>query len=194
MHAFGAILAGGGSTRMGSDKALVEVAGKPMFEWVVGALRSVTDDLVVVGRAGKLGDIECIPDDHPGRHGPLAGLATALRLTGDKPVVLVAVDQPWIRAATLNALLDLAGPIHAVIPVDGGSRQVTCGIYPAAWAGRAAEEEAAGGSIQSLLDELPHRPVEAAEWRTWGEDGRSWFSVDTREALQEGMGRFGAPV
>jgi molybdopterin-guanine dinucleotide biosynthesis protein A len=179
---------------MGRDKALVDLAGRPMIEWVAGALRLVTDDLVVVGRAGNLAGIECLPDDHPEHRGPLSGLATALRVAGDRPVVLVAVDQPWVRAATLQSLLELAGPLHAVVPIEGDSRQVTCAVYPSAWAGRAAEEEAAGGSIQSLLDNLPFRPVEAAEWTAWGEDGRSWFSINTEEALQEGLARFDSPI
>ena len=193
MHALGAILAGGASSRMGSDKTFAEVAGQAMVDWVAGSLRSVTDDLVVVGRAGTLSDIKCIPDDHAERRGPLAGLATALRLAADRPVVLVAVDQPWVRSSTLRELLEMAGPLHAVVPVDGDSRQVTCAVYPAAWAARAADEGATGGSIQSLLDDLPYRPVEPAEWQTWGEDGRSWFSVDTTEALQQGVDRFGPP-
>jgi molybdopterin-guanine dinucleotide biosynthesis protein A len=179
---------------MGTDKAAVNVAGMPMVEWVADTLRSVTHELVVVGRTGTLAGIECVPDDHPEHRGPLSGLATALRFAGGKSVVLVAVDQPWVRGATLQRLLDLAGPLHAVIPVDGDSRQVTCAVYPAAWAGRAAEKDAAGGSIRSLLDDLPFRPVEAAEWTAWGEDGRSWFSVDTEEALRNGLDRFGPPV
>ncbi len=191
MEPLGVILAGGGSARMGRDKALVDVAGRPMVEWVAGAVRSVTDDLVIIGRDGILTGIRCAPDDHPGRRGPLAGLATALRLAEDRPVVLVAVDQPWVRAATLEALLDRAGPIHAVVPIEGNARQVTCAVYPASWAGRAAEEETAGGSIQSLLDALLYRQIEPAEWQTWSEDGRSWFSVDTEAALHEGLQRFG---
>ena len=179
---------------MGTDKAAVEVAGRPMVEWVAGALRSVISDLVVIGRSGTLHGIACVPDDHPTRRGPLAGLATALRLAEDRPVMMVAVDQPWLRAETVEGLLDLGGPLHAVVPIDGEARQVTCAVYPGAWASRTAEEDAAGGSIQSLLDELPFRPVEAAEWQTWGEDGRSWFSADTEHALEQGLDRFGPPV
>ena len=68
-----------------------------MIEWMATALNSVTDHLVVLGRSGTLAGIECVPDDHPARRGPLAGLATALRIADGAPVLLVAVDQPWIR-------------------------------------------------------------------------------------------------
>ena len=178
---------------MGRDKALVQVSDRPMIEWMATALRSVTDHLVVLGRSGTLAGIECVPDDHPARRGPLAGLATALRIADGAPVVLVAVDQPWIRRETLRQLLHQAGPLHAVVPIDRGARQVTCGIYPGSWAERAAAEDAADGSIQSLLDEMLLRPIEEAEWQSWGEDGRSWFSVDKDDDLEEGLARFGLP-
>jgi molybdopterin-guanine dinucleotide biosynthesis protein A len=178
---------------MGRDKALVQIAGRPLVEWVASALRAVTPDVVLVGRPGKLAGLDCVPDDHPVRRGPMAGLATALRLSGDRTVLLAAVDQPWARIETLAALLALAGPLHAVVPIAGGARQVTCATYPGSWAGRVAAEDAADGSIQSLLDELLFRPVDEPEWQSWGEDGRSWFSVDSHAELDEGLARFGPP-
>jgi molybdopterin-guanine dinucleotide biosynthesis protein A len=193
MNPLGVILAGGGASRMGRDKALVQVSGRPMVEWVAIALGSVTDHLVVLGRSGTLAGIECVPDDHPARRGPLAGLATAMRIADGAPVLLVAVDHPWVRPETLRQLLDRAGPLHAVVPSDQGARQVTCGIYPGAWAERAAAEDADDGSVQSLLDEMLLRPIEEAEWQSWGEDGRSWFSVDNDDDLEEGLARFGLP-
>jgi molybdopterin-guanine dinucleotide biosynthesis protein A len=193
MNPLGVILAGGGASRMGRDKALVQIGSKPMVEWVADGMKAVTEDLVVVGRSGSLAGLQCFPDDPPARRGPLAGLATAVRLAGERPVLLVAVDQPWIRPGTLTALLEEAGPLHAVVPIARSVRQVTCAVYPNSWAERVAAEDAAGGSIQSLLDELLYRPIEEPEWRSWDEDGRSWFSVDTEEALQEGLTRFGPP-
>ena len=193
MNPLGVILAGGNASRMGRDKALTQVAGRAMVEWVADALTAVTPDLVVVGRSGTLAGFECFPDDRTGRRGPMAGLATALRLGEGRPALLVAVDQPWLRVDTLIALLKTAGPLHAVIPMAGGARQVTCAVYPGSWAERAEAEDAVDGSIQSLLDVVLFRPIEEPEWRSWGEDGRSWFSVDTQEDLQEGLARYGPP-
>jgi molybdopterin-guanine dinucleotide biosynthesis protein A len=193
MNPLGVILAGGEASRMGRDKALAKVAGQSMVEWVAGALRSVTPDVVVLGRSGTLAGLECFPDDRAARRGPMAGLATALRLGMGRPALLVAVDQPWLRVETLTALVELAGPLHAVVPIAGGARQVTCAVYPGSWEERAAAEDADDGSIQSLLDSLLFHPIEESEWQSWGEDGRSWFSVDTDEDLAEGLGRYGPP-
>ena len=45
-------------------------------------------------------------------------------------------------------------------------------------------------SILTILDRVDTTTVEPEEWRSWGEDGRSWFSVDTPEALQLGLSRY----
>ena len=177
----------------GAHRFLVEVGGRPVVEWVAAAVQPVTTDVLIVGRSGVLAGIACVPDDRPSRRGPLAGLATALRLADDGPVVMVAVDQPWVRAETLQGLLELAGPLHAVVPTADGARQVTCAVYPGSWADRVASEDAAGGTVQTVLDHLPYRSVEDAEWQSWGEDGRSWFSVDTEDSLREGIKLYGPP-
>ena len=182
--AVGAILAGGRSQRMGADKALVSVGGTPMIEWVAAALGAVVSEVVVVGRNDPVAGIPAIPDLRPGPRGPLPGLAAALRHAAGRPVLLVAVDHPLVRTATLQGLLDLLDG-EAVVPIDGGVRQITCAGYPASWEEAADREDRAGGSIQSLLDRLPHREVGPEEWAAWGEDGRSWHSVDTPGAAAD---------
>jgi len=175
---------------MGTDKALVDVAGRPMVEWVAAALHRVCDTTIVVGRE-DLDGLRCVPDTQTRVRGPLAGLVTALGSAHGQAVLLVAVDQPFLRSQTMQRLLDLASN-EAVVPIDG-ARQVTCAVYPASWASETIDEVESGGSIQSLLDRLAHRRVEESEWRAWDEDGRSWFSVDTSGALTEGLARYGPP-
>jgi len=189
----GAILAGGLSSRMGTDKAFVEVAGRPMVDWVAAALGDVARPLVIVGRSSMPG-FRALPDPVEAPVGPLAGVTAALAeatRTGTDAVVAVAVDQPFLRRETLRRLVaTFAGT--AVVPVAEGARQVTCAVYPAAWYAAASRELSGSGSIQSLLDRMTPRLVEAREWRGWGEDGASWFSVDDPAALAVGLERFGS--
>jgi molybdopterin-guanine dinucleotide biosynthesis protein A len=176
----GVVLAGGRSRRMGRDKALVDVAGTAMLDWVLKALGEVSDRVVVAGRSEGRAGYEGIGDP-PGLVGPLAGILAALGLGED--ILVVAVDQPWVRTETLRALAGMEG---TVVPMDGGVRQVTCARY-------SAGITVAARSIQHLLDQVPYRSVEEQEWRTWGEDGRSWYSADDETALAEGLRRFGPP-
>ncbi len=189
----GAILAGGRSSRMGEDKALLEVAGRPSVLWVADALTSVCSEVVVTGRSGPTLGLRGIPDVGKAHRGPLAGIVGAMHEAGDGWVVAAGVDQPWIRQATIDEMVRLADAERAVVPVDDGTPQVTCALYPAVWVEEARALLDAGRPAQALLDLLPWRPVEQSEWESWHEDGRSWFSVDTPAALTEGLSRFGEP-
>jgi molybdopterin-guanine dinucleotide biosynthesis protein A len=179
---------------MGKDKTTVEVAGRPMSYWVTTALGATipgTNRLIVLGPT-PLGEIPNL-EDRPG-DGPLSGLAALADLSREPvpdAVLLVAVDHPWVRPATLRAMLNRYTGL-AVVPIDGGMRQVTCALYPWSFVAAAAEGAATGQGFQALLDETEFDGVDD-EWAEWGEDGRSWFSVDTPDDMTEGLRRFGPP-
>lgn len=160
-----------------------------MAEWVADAVRTHLDDVVVIGRDGRLAGLDAVPDAWPGRRGPLAGLATALTRFG-RPVLLVAVDQPLLRGDTVRHLITDGDPHVALVPYDTeGIPQVTCARYPAELRGAAVEILEAGGSIRDLLAG-GHQRIEPAEWQRWGEDGRSWWSLDDEAAILEAERRF----
>ena len=174
---------------MGRDKADVAVAGLSMLQRVATTLSQVTDRVVLLGpdREGW----ECWPDSVHAQ-GPLAGIATALERADRSRVFAVAVDHAFVRAETLLRLAEIDS-VLPVVPVDHtGMRQVTCAVYPVSIAGEAAEEASMGGSIQTLLDRVAFRPVAPEEWKQWGEDGRSWYSVDSDEALRLGLATYEA--
>jgi molybdopterin-guanine dinucleotide biosynthesis protein A len=189
----GAILAGGRSRRMGEDKALLEVSGRPSLLWVADALAVACREVVVTGRAGSVLGLRGAPDAGPSHRGPLAGIVVALLDAANGQVMIAGVDQPWLRSATVVGLIGSAEEEMAAVPVDGGVPQVTCAVYPTSWADRAQQLLDAGRPAQALLDDLPWHAVEQAEWNAWGEDGRSWFSVDSPAALTDGLSRFGEP-
>lgn len=173
---------------MGRDKADVAVTGETMLERVAQAIGPVVGRTVLLGpdRPGW----ECWPDAFHAQ-GPLAGIATALARTTSDRVLLVAVDQPFLRTETLRSLAATESELP-VVPVDSeGTRQVTCAVYPVSIAEAAADEASAGGSIQTLLDRVSFEPVSPKLWQQWGEDGRSWFSIDDEEALEAGLARYG---
>jgi molybdopterin-guanine dinucleotide biosynthesis protein A len=172
---------------MGQDKANVLVRGSTMLETVTAAVEPVSDRVIVLGpdREGW----ECWPDSVHAQ-GPLAGVATALSRTDTSHILLVAVDHPFVTSETLGHLVDMADDLPIVPVDDHGVRQVTCAIYPKSIAEAAAEEARNGGSVQSLLDRVSFTAVTADQWRSWGEDGRSWFSADDPQTLSEGLAHY----
>ena len=78
----GAVLAGGRSSRFGSDKALAEIEGHTLLALAVDTLSGWCEHVVVVGR--ELAPAPTLPDWPRAGMGPLAGLAAALHLAADE--------------------------------------------------------------------------------------------------------------
>jgi molybdenum cofactor guanylyltransferase len=101
----GAVLAGGMSTRFGSDKALAVLNGRTLLERTVASLKALCDAVVIVGRDSELAP--AIADwPRPGM-GPLAGIAAALqhgRDNGYASVLTCGVDCGGVPAAVLAEL------------------------------------------------------------------------------------------
>jgi molybdopterin-guanine dinucleotide biosynthesis protein A len=170
---------------MGRDKALVTLQDRPLVAHVAAALKTVTPHVIVVGRDSPIAGLATVPDTTTGRRGPVAGLETGLIHAQGAGVLLVGTDQPFVRVNTLRALLEFSGG-DAVVPVHGGIQQTTCALYrdtclPAA----RAVLEAGGGSLRQVVSQVATTFVEEATWRRWGEDGLSWFSIDTEADLAE---------
>jgi molybdopterin-guanine dinucleotide biosynthesis protein A len=78
----GVVLAGGNSTRFGSDKALAELGGHTLLNRAFDTLTGFCELVVIAGRAQGPG--HCIPDWPRPNMGPLAGIAAGLHLARDE--------------------------------------------------------------------------------------------------------------
>ena len=115
----GVVLAGGQSTRFGSDKALAELGGRTLLARAYDTLSGFCELVVVAGRDKGPGHV--IPDWPRGGMGPLAGIAAALRLAQDESyesVLSCGVDSVQLP----ENLLELLTPAPAYLadqPVVG---------------------------------------------------------------------------
>ncbi len=154
---------------MGSDKALLEVGGQRFVDRAAAALRAVADPVLEVGPGWSA--LPAVREDPPGS-GPLAAVATgaaALRAGGyDGPVIVLAVDMPFVTVELLRMLAVRAGPATAV-PRAGGHPQVLCARYgPDALAGVDRLLAAGGVSLRKLVEAMDIRGevgwIEPQEW------------------------------
>src|ERR1039458_8545762 len=102
----GYVLAGGRSSRMGRDKALIELAGKPLIEHAVTKLRRVCTEVYVMAgaegeHAGLAQHAPLVHDPHPGC-GPVGGFEAALKQSVFEWNLFLPVDMPFLPSALLD--------------------------------------------------------------------------------------------
>lgn len=115
-----AILAGGQSSRMGTNKAFAEVGGRPIIERVIDRVHHLSDERIIVANTPKEYshlDWPVYTDLVPGK-GPLGGLYTALAKTRSEHTLVVSCDQPFLNSDLLRFLIDLRAGYDIVVPLD----------------------------------------------------------------------------
>ena len=145
----GAVLCGGRSSRMGADKATIEVCGLPMARRVADALHAAgARPVVAVGgdaTALTAAGLRVEPDRHPGE-GPLAAVAQALDGAGPSVVAVLACDLLRPDAPTILQLVARRGASDAdvAVPVVDGRPQWAHAVWHARVAGVLGDVYAAG--------------------------------------------------
>jgi molybdopterin-guanine dinucleotide biosynthesis protein A len=127
------VLAGGRSTRMGQDKALLPLAGRSLLEIALGKLRNLplaAAPRIVAARSDLSSHAEVISDLHPGC-GPLSGIEAALAASSRPLNVFLPVDIPLLPAHFLLWMLQRAETTGAVmtVPRMNGWPQPLCAVY-----------------------------------------------------------------
>ncbi|HDJ33197.1 MAG TPA: molybdenum cofactor guanylyltransferase [Bacteroidetes bacterium] len=127
----GMVLAGGKSSRMGTDKALLPWGKTSMLEHAANRLRSVCHEVVISSndRKHRIPGFALIPDIVPGI-GPLGGILSVMKHRNDDYFLVLSVDLPLVTAAILEQILSFRKSYSLVIPVNSnGMPQPTCACY-----------------------------------------------------------------
>lgn len=135
------ILAGGKGARMGMNKALVRILGKPLISWSVDSLSKFVDDLIIVARNendAKLyekissGKVKIVIDDSE-LEGPLVGIMSGFKVVKSNYCYVHPIDSPIIKKEVIGYLFkqaknfdgavwkmqdDLIEPLHSVYQVS----------------------------------------------------------------------------
>ncbi|MBL7187685.1 MAG: NTP transferase domain-containing protein [Phycisphaerae bacterium] len=117
------VMAGGSSFRMGADKSMLPIKGRPMIEIVCEQLGNRFEQILIsaddVDRFAFLG-FDVVPDKVP-RHGPLMGIASALQASANELNLVVACDIPHIEWGFVKKMLAEAASsqVDVVVPVTG---------------------------------------------------------------------------
>ena len=129
----GYVLAGGKSSRMGQDKALLELAGKPLVLRAVEKLRQVCAEVSILGNRDELeAYAPLVRDLHEGC-GPLGGIEAALAHSTKAWNLFMAVDMPFLPVGFLDvwvrSVLEKGRARVALFTVDGRPQPALCLVH-----------------------------------------------------------------
>ncbi|HJV17154.1 MAG TPA: molybdenum cofactor guanylyltransferase [Bacillales bacterium] len=125
------ILSGGKSSRMGTNKALLEINQKPNIERIASQLKRNFDELILVTNdpeAYQFLDLTTVRDRYP-KKGPLAGIHAGLTASRCEVNLIVACDMPFISVKLALDLVHQIGNYDAVIPVINGKQHPLFSVF-----------------------------------------------------------------
>ncbi len=127
----GIVLAGGRSSRMGEDKSLMKLNGKPLVEYSIDALKPLCD-MVVISSGNMIYDFtgcEVWPDELPDQ-APIIGIYSCLKRSETEINIFLSCDMPLMSTSMIGFLVAKSAPFDITVPIHkNGKIEPLCGIY-----------------------------------------------------------------
>jgi molybdopterin-guanine dinucleotide biosynthesis protein A len=193
-----AVLAGGKSSRMRVDKALLPLfpEGPPLLQLVLDNVRGVASDLFIVARDRPQYEgfgVPVVPDFYEAA-GTLGAIATAIAACAHDACLVVACDMPFLSPPLLSLLADHPRDYDVLIPrLPGESRQGSGHVYQtlhAIYTKRCLEPierrlQEGNRQVIGFFDDVDVRVVDVKDVRSIDPELRSFFNANTPEAAAE---------
>ncbi len=182
-----AVQAGGKSSRMGEDKALIRLAGIPLIERVLARIDGLADEiLITTNRPETLAylNLRMVGDEVPGA-GALHGLKTALSAARGEVVLILSCDTPFASRELLEHLLIRAHEADVIVPKHGDKYEPLQAVYKRARCLPAVEAAIVSGErrMVSFYPQVHVLPIEENVLSRLDPSGLSFFNVNTAEDL-----------
>lgn len=187
-----AIMAGGKSSRMGTDKSFVQFNGRPMIEVVIDAVAGLGDETLLI--TNKPADythlnLPMVGDVYPD-HGSLGGIFTAVHAASHPHTLVVACDMPWLNRPLLEYMITLRETADVVVPRWEKYPEPLHAIYSKVCLAPIEEKlKAQLLKITGFFGQVSVRFVERDEIERFDKDGRSFANINSPEDLEEARGQ-----
>lgn len=186
----GIILAGGENRRMGTDKAFLDMAGRPLIEIILDVFSRLFERTIIVTNSPErygAYDAEIVTDAMNVR-GPLTGIYTGLLRSRDAYSFVAACDMPFLNERFIAHLAELAAGYDAVVPQVGGLLEPLHAVYSREILSKIEAQLARGERrIQALFGSLAVRYVPREEIMLFDPLLRSFKNVNTPEEYKEAV-------
>lgn len=124
------ILAGGKSTRMGQDKGLMDLNGKPMISHVIEVAKKISQRIFIVANleAYKQFDLPVVHDE-VFEKGPIGGIYSGLKKSESEYNLVLSCDIPFIHQGVLEFLIESSTGYDITVASKEGKLHPLVGIY-----------------------------------------------------------------
>lgn len=189
-----AILAGGKSSRMGTDKSFTPVLGQPMIERVLAQVEGLGAETVLITNQPEAYDylgLSLYKDLFPDT-GPLGGICTALHYSVCPHTLVLACDLPFLSRPLLEHLIQLAPAFDIVVPQALGRLQPLHAVYSQACLEPALACLRRGElKINAFYQELPRlHVVLETDLQIYDPAQQSFWNVNTPQDLERLSNQF----
>lgn len=186
------ILAGGKSSRLGSDKVLETVGSRSLLQRVISGVSLLSNDIIVVTASKRTfpeivdyPEVKIVNDVFPGK-GPLGGIYTGLVTSTSFYNLVVASDMPFLNHDFLRYMIRLAASFDLVIPRVGNLVEPLHAVYTGKCLAPIERMIAQGRlKVNLLLSLVNTRYVEAEEFERYDPKHLSFFNVNTEDDLRK---------
>jgi molybdopterin-guanine dinucleotide biosynthesis protein A len=177
-----AILAGGLSRRMGTNKSFISLAGKPLIQHVIERVSALRLPVILITNMPEQYAHFGLPmygDVYPQR-GSLGGLYTALHSSLTDYTLCVACDMPCLNVDLLRYMLDLRSGVYSVVPYMAGNYESLHAIYHQSCLPVMREQLERGRlRIHDIYTHLQVRLVTEVEVERFDPEQRSFANLNT---------------
>ena len=184
------ILAGGKSSRMGSDKALLSLGGQTLLDRSCALVRTVTQHVRIVGPRNRYGT-DAVEDVYAER-GPLGGIHAALTVSSSELNLVLSVDTPFLTPEFLMYLVAEAEKAHTTVtvPFVEDKFQPLCAVYRREFLPLAESALRAGkNKIDSLFCHTTVRRIDESELKRLAFDPRMFDNLNTPDDFARAQNR-----
>jgi len=184
------ILAGGQSSRMGTEKAFLEFEGHLLIDHMIGIAKAVAEQMRIVGPKQKFAAFGQIATDIYPERGPLGGIHAALEISRTEFNLMLAIDMPFIEPKFLAYLLQQAQHSQALVTVPHvGGYQPLCACYRKEFENIADRALAAGkNKIDALFAPETTRVIDEQEFAKLGYPVSMFQNLNTKDDYERAKG------
>ena len=190
----GYVMAGGGSTRFGQDKATAELGGKSMLIRMCGLVGDPVGSVSVVAPPQRYLNFDvCITEDLWPGQGPLGGIVTALLATGETDGgrdwnLIVSCDMPFLTKDWLTYLSGRAieSSAQVVVPRSDYGLEPLCACWRTdAVAGLESAFERGVRKVTDGIALLRAEVLDERDWKRFDSAGRLFWNMNTAADYEE---------